>query len=88
MKKYFSTVPHHFLTLGLVHTGNGTSVDEKAAGAIYSSQLHMFMGEKPTQNHETQGNESAEFMALFPRGVTYLVSTHLFTSKHLFIRCV
>ncbi|KAM9324958.1 macrophage-capping protein [Gastrophryne carolinensis] len=55
-----------------IWNGNGTSVDEKAAGAIYSSQLHMHMGEKPTQNHETQGHESSEFMALFPRGVTYL----------------
>ncbi|XP_063814510.1 macrophage-capping protein [Pseudophryne corroboree] len=55
-----------------VWNGNGTSVDERAAGAIYSSQLHMHMGEKPTQNRETQGHESAEFMALFPRGVTYL----------------
>ncbi|XP_073453100.1 macrophage-capping protein [Aquarana catesbeiana] len=55
-----------------VWNGNGTTVDEKAAGAIYSSQLHMHMGEKPTQNHETQGHESVEFMSLFPRGVTYL----------------
>ncbi|XP_075073404.1 macrophage-capping protein [Mixophyes fleayi] len=55
-----------------VWNGNGTSVDERAAGAIYSSQLHMHMGEKPTQNRETQGHESVEFMSLFPRGVTYL----------------
>ncbi|XP_056387046.1 macrophage-capping protein isoform X2 [Hyla sarda] len=55
-----------------VWNGNGTSVDERAAGAIYSSQLHMHLGEKPTQNRETQGHESAEFMSFFPRGVTYL----------------
>ncbi|KAM8924330.1 macrophage-capping protein [Pelodytes ibericus] len=55
-----------------VWNGRDTSVDERAAGAIYSSQLHMHMGEKPTQNRETQGHESAEFMALFPLGVTYL----------------
>ncbi|XP_068111719.1 macrophage-capping protein [Hyperolius riggenbachi] len=55
-----------------VWNGNATSVDEKAAGAIYSSQLHMHMGEKPTQNRETQGHESPEFMSLFPHGVTYL----------------
>ncbi|XP_018428701.1 PREDICTED: macrophage-capping protein [Nanorana parkeri] len=55
-----------------VWNGSSTTVDEKAAGAIYSSQLHMHMGEKPTQNHETQGHESVEFMSLFPRGVTYL----------------
>lgn len=55
-----------------VWNGNGTTVDERAAGAIYSSQLHMHMGEKPTQNRETQGHESAEFMSFFPRGVTYL----------------
>ncbi|KAM4636552.1 macrophage-capping protein-like isoform 1-T2 [Discoglossus pictus] len=55
-----------------VWNGSDTSVDERAAGSIYSSQLHMYMGEKPTQNRETQGYESAEFMALFPRGITYL----------------
>ncbi|XP_069608806.1 macrophage-capping protein [Ranitomeya imitator] len=55
-----------------VWNGNGTSVDERAAGAIYSSQLHMHLGEKPTQNRETQGNETPEFMSFFPRGVTYL----------------
>ncbi|XP_053306561.1 macrophage-capping protein [Spea bombifrons] len=55
-----------------VWNGCDTSVDERAAGAIYSSQLHMYLGEKPTQNRETQGHESAEFMALFPGGVTYL----------------
>lgn len=55
-----------------VWNGNSTTVDEKAAGAIYSSQLYMHMGEKPTQNHEKQGNESVEFMQLFSRGVTYL----------------
>ncbi|XP_063290342.1 macrophage-capping protein [Pelobates fuscus] len=55
-----------------VWNGSDTSVDERAAGAIYSSQLHMHMGEKPSQNRETQGHESTEFMALFPHGVTYL----------------
>uniref|UniRef100_A0A8C5PQ88 Macrophage-capping protein n=1 Tax=Leptobrachium leishanense TaxID=445787 RepID=A0A8C5PQ88_9ANUR len=55
-----------------VWNGSDTSVDERAAGAIYSSQLHMHMGEKPIQNRETQGHESTEFMALFPHGVTYL----------------
>ncbi|XP_053548355.1 macrophage-capping protein [Bombina bombina] len=55
-----------------VWNGSDTSVDEKVAGAIYSSQLHLHMGEKPTQNRETQANESSEFMALFPRGITYL----------------
>ncbi|KAG8434871.1 hypothetical protein GDO86_013000 [Hymenochirus boettgeri] len=55
-----------------VWNGSDTSVDEKVAGAIYSSQLHVHLGEKPVQNRETQGNESAEFMALFSCGVTYL----------------
>uniref|UniRef100_F6SUF5 Capping protein (actin filament), gelsolin-like n=1 Tax=Xenopus tropicalis TaxID=8364 RepID=F6SUF5_XENTR len=55
-----------------VWNGSDTSVDERAAGAIYSFQLHKHLREKPVQNQETQGNESAEFMSLFPLGVTYL----------------
>lgn len=41
---------------------------------MLATQLDNFLGGDPVQHRHVQGYESQEFMALFPRGVSYKVS--------------
>lgn len=40
---------------------------------MLATQLDNFLGGDPVQHRQVQGYESPEFMALFPRGVSYKV---------------
>lgn len=40
---------------------------------MLATQLDNFLGGDPVQHRHVQGYESPEFMALFPRGVSYKV---------------
>lgn len=40
---------------------------------MLATQLDHFLGGDPVQHRQVQGYESPEFMALFPRGVSYKV---------------
>lgn len=51
--------------------GEKSSRDEQVACAMLGTQLDTFLGGEPIQHREVQGYESAEFMSLFPRGVSY-----------------
>ncbi|XP_036436969.1 macrophage-capping protein-like [Colossoma macropomum] len=51
--------------------GEKSSADEQCACAMLATQLDHFLGGEPVQHRETQGHESAEFMELFPKGVSY-----------------
>ncbi|NXK56423.1 CAPG protein, partial [Chauna torquata] len=51
--------------------GREASRDERGACALLSTQLNALLGERPVTHREVQGNESDQFMAYFPRGVTY-----------------
>ncbi|XP_072541236.1 macrophage-capping protein-like [Salminus brasiliensis] len=51
--------------------GEQSSADEQCACAMLATQLDHFLGGEPVQHRETQGHESAEFMELFPNGVSY-----------------
>ncbi|KAM3857662.1 capping protein (actin filament), gelsolin-like b [Diretmus argenteus] len=51
--------------------GEKSSRDEQVACAMLATQLDNFLGGDPIQHRQVQGYESAEFMTLFPRGVTY-----------------
>lgn len=46
------------------------------ACAMLATQLDNFLGGEPVQHRQLQGNETCEFMALFPRGVSYKVRPH------------
>lgn len=43
---------------------------------MLATQLDNFLGGEPVQHRQVQGYESPEFMALFPRGVSYKVRSH------------
>lgn len=43
---------------------------------MLATQLDNFLGGEPVQHRQVQGYESREFMALFPRGVSYKVRPH------------
>lgn len=43
------------------------------ACAMLAIQLDNFLGGEPIQHRHVQGYETPEFMALFPRGVSYKV---------------
>lgn len=51
--------------------GEKSTRDEQVACAMLATQLDNFLKGDPVQHREVQGYESPEFMALFPRGVTY-----------------
>uniref|UniRef100_A0A3Q3QGM4 Gelsolin-like domain-containing protein n=1 Tax=Monopterus albus TaxID=43700 RepID=A0A3Q3QGM4_MONAL len=51
--------------------GEKSSRDEQVACAMLATQLDSFLGGDPVQHRHVQGYESPEFMALFPRGVSY-----------------
>lgn len=51
--------------------GEKSSRDEQVACAMLATQLDNFLGDAPVQHRHVQGYESPEFMALFPRGVSY-----------------
>ncbi|XP_060887105.1 capping protein (actin filament), gelsolin-like b [Labrus mixtus] len=51
--------------------GEKSSRDEQVACCVLATQLDNFLGGEPIQHREVQGNESIEFMSLFPRGVSY-----------------
>ncbi|XP_055362736.1 capping protein (actin filament), gelsolin-like b isoform X2 [Betta splendens] len=51
--------------------GQKSSGDEQVACAMLATQLDDFLRGEPVQHRQVQGGESSEFMALFPRGVTY-----------------
>lgn len=53
--------------------GEKSSRDEQVACAMLATQLDNFLSGDPIQHRHVQGYESAEFMALFPRGVSYKV---------------
>ncbi|XP_077597796.1 capping protein (actin filament), gelsolin-like b isoform X2 [Stigmatopora nigra] len=53
--------------------GEKSSRDEQVACAMLATQLDNFLGGDPVQHRQVQGYESPEFMALFPRGVSYKV---------------
>ncbi|CAN9509647.1 unnamed protein product [Ophioblennius macclurei] len=53
--------------------GEKSSRDEQVACAMLATQLDVFLGGDPVQHRQVQGFESPEFMALFPRGVSYKV---------------
>uniref|UniRef100_A0A3Q4BCK0 Macrophage-capping protein n=1 Tax=Mola mola TaxID=94237 RepID=A0A3Q4BCK0_MOLML len=48
-----------------------SSGDEQMACAMLAIQLDHFLGGEPVQHRHAQGFEAPEFMALFPRGVSY-----------------
>lgn len=43
------------------------------ACAMLAIQLDNFLGGEPIQHRHVQGYETPEFMALFPRGISYKV---------------
>ncbi|TRY81538.1 hypothetical protein DNTS_012067 [Danionella cerebrum] len=51
--------------------GEKSSPDEQGACAMLATQLDSFLGGEPVQYRQVQGYESPEFMALFPKGVSY-----------------
>uniref|UniRef100_A0AAQ4RWQ3 Macrophage-capping protein n=1 Tax=Gasterosteus aculeatus aculeatus TaxID=481459 RepID=A0AAQ4RWQ3_GASAC len=51
--------------------GEKSSRDEQVACAMLATQLDNFLSGDPIQHRQIQGYESPEFMALFPRGVSY-----------------
>ncbi|XP_028419544.1 capping protein (actin filament), gelsolin-like b isoform X3 [Perca flavescens] len=53
--------------------GEKSSRDEQVACAMLATQLDNFLSGDPIQHRQVQGYESPEFMALFPRGVSYKV---------------
>lgn len=42
---------------------------------MLATQLDNFLGGDPVQHRHVQGYEAPEFMALFPRGISYKVRT-------------
>lgn len=53
--------------------GEKSSRDEQVACAMLATQLDHFLGGEPVQHRHVQGYETPEFMALFPRGISYKV---------------
>lgn len=51
--------------------GEKSTGDEQMACAMLAIQLDNFLGGEPIQHRHVQGYETLEFMALFPRGVSY-----------------
>ncbi|KAL4660616.1 macrophage-capping protein-like [Arapaima gigas] len=51
--------------------GEKSTKDEQGACALLATQLDTLLGRNPVQHRQIQGYESAEFMKLFPKGVSY-----------------
>ncbi|XP_067433885.1 villin-1 isoform X2 [Thunnus thynnus] len=51
--------------------GNTSSQDEQGAAAIYVTQLDEYLGGRPVQHREVQGNESPRFRSYFKNGLIY-----------------
>lgn len=60
------------MTFG-VFAGEKSTGDEQMACAMLAIQLDNFLDGEPIQHRHVQGYETPEFMALFPRGVSYKV---------------
>lgn len=55
--------------------GEESSPDEQCACAMLATQLYQFLGGAAVQYRQEQGDETDEFMQLFPNGVSYKVKT-------------
>lgn len=64
---------HKYLTFFCFVAGEKSTGDEQMACAMLAIQLDNFLGGEPIQHRHVQGYETPEFMALFPRGVSYKV---------------
>ncbi|XP_006010370.1 macrophage-capping protein [Latimeria chalumnae] len=51
--------------------GDKSTRDECGSCAVYATKLDKHLGSRPIQQRQTQGNESEDFMNLFPQGVKY-----------------
>lgn len=52
--------------------GSESSLDKKACSAIHAVNLRNFLGARCRTIREEQGEESEEFLALFPEGIEYI----------------
>ncbi|XP_053610117.1 protein flightless-1 [Plodia interpunctella] len=55
--------------------GSKATLDKGACAAMHAVNLRNLLGAKRTQRHE-QGDESPEFLALFPTEPTYIAGSH------------
>ncbi|XP_027205223.2 FLII actin remodeling protein [Dermatophagoides pteronyssinus] len=52
--------------------GSETSLDKKACAAIHAVNLRNYLSAKCRTIREEQGEESEQFLSLFPEGITYI----------------
>ncbi|KAH9501981.1 hypothetical protein DERF_012784 [Dermatophagoides farinae] len=52
--------------------GSDTSLDKKACAAIHAVNLRNYLSAKCRTIREEQGEESEQFLSLFPEGITYI----------------
>eukprot|EP00560_Eucampia_antarctica_P008519 CAMPEP_0197823420 /NCGR_PEP_ID=MMETSP1437-20131217/750_1 /TAXON_ID=49252 ORGANISM="Eucampia antarctica, Strain CCMP1452" /NCGR_SAMPLE_ID=MMETSP1437 /ASSEMBLY_ACC=CAM_ASM_001096 /LENGTH=389 /DNA_ID=CAMNT_0043422579 /DNA_START=46 /DNA_END=1215 /DNA_ORIENTATION=+ len=52
--------------------GSGSSQDEYGVAAYKANELDDLLDDAPVQHRETEGYESPEFLACFPKGIRYL----------------